>query len=75
MTEYTDDRLRALVPLVRQEAGRVGSLSALWDGVLSAEALLAGGSHWPYQSRAEAVRKLTDWFESSLAENEAKESA
>ena len=55
----TDERMREIAARMREAATKVGTMSALWDVVFDAEAILAGETSWADPKTVE--RSLEAW--------------
>ena len=67
MSNPREDRLRELIPLMKEQTAGVGCMHPLWDGIFTAEALLNDGNPWPFKTKEEALTEVLKWFESVLA--------
>lgn len=60
----SDDTLSEDIAILRAEAGKVGSMSSLWDLVMTGEAIQSGSGssrfapHWPYNNEEEARAEI-----------------
>ena len=55
----TDERMREIAARMREAATKVGTMSALWDAVFDAEAILTGEVSWA--NRMTVERSLGEW--------------
>ena len=55
----TDERMREIAARMREAATKVGTMSALWDVVFDAEAILTGEVSWA--DRNTVGRSLEEW--------------
>jgi len=57
--DVTDEGMREIAARMREAATKVGTMSALWDAVFDAEAILTGEVSWADRNTVE--RSLEEW--------------
>ena len=57
--DVTDEGMREIAARMREAATKVGTMSALWDVVFDAEAILTGEVSWADRKMVE--RSLEEW--------------
>ena len=57
--DVADERMREIAARMREAAMKVGTMSALWDVVFDAEAILTGEVSWADRKAVE--RSLEEW--------------
>ena len=57
--DVTDERMREIAARMREAATKVGTMSALWDVVFDAEAILTGEVSWADRKTVE--HSLEEW--------------